>query len=521
MDHHTTVQTNLDEIQKARLAGLDAARPASVERQHSNGKFTARERVDLLVDVGSFTEFGALVGPTRDTAFDGHIDAPADGVITGVASLDGRPIALASFDFMVAGGSNGSAGSLKMERLADIAMNDGLPLVMLLDGAGHRLQEGLDSWHFAWGFGLFETMAQMSGWVPMVSLMLGPDFGGPTNFAALSDFVVMVRGISAMGMAGPPLVKAATGESISKEELGGANIQTRRGVADLAVDSEQEAMDAARAFLSFLPSNSGEPPLRVDHAKEHSDAALLDTIVPARARTAYDVRRVINGIADDESVLELKPTHAPNVVTCFARLDGRAVGFIANQPLNLGGALDSSAAEKISHFVSLCDAFGLALVYLIDVPGFLGGSVAEESQLARRSGRMLYELGQATVPRFSVVMRKGYGGGYIAMNGGRSFHADLAVAWPTAEIAATPIDAALDIAYRRQIAAAPDPLEVRAVLTTQFQEHITPLKAAVGFGLDDIILPSNTRARLIDALRTKPTRRRKVGPAKPHGISPI
>ena len=422
---------------------------------------------------------------------------------------------------MVAGGSNGAAGSLKMERLARTAMDEGVPLVMVLDGGGHRLQEGLDSWHFAWGFALFEEMVTLSGWIPMAAVMVGPNFGGPTNFAALSDFVVMVRGISAMGIAGPALVRAATGEDITKEELGGADVQTARGVADLAVDSEEEAMDAVRAFLSFLPSNSGQAPLTSDRVEANPDAAVIDSIVPANTRVAYDVRRVVAALADEYSVLEIKPTHAPNVVTSLGRLGGRPVGFVANQPQHLGGALDSAACEKVSHFVSVCDAFGLALVYLIDVPGFLGGSAAEEAQLGRRSGRMLFELGQATVPRFSIVMRKGYGAGYIAMNGGRSFSADLALAWPTAEISATSIDGALDIAYRRQIAAADDPSAERARLHADFQQHISPLTAGRGFGVDDVIAPSRTRDLLVESLRRKPLRHRRRGPDKAHAISPL
>ncbi|WP_095889030.1 acyl-CoA carboxylase subunit beta [Rhodococcus sp. ACPA4] len=508
-------------VEEARSAGLDAAREVSVARQHSLGKLTARERVEMLTDPGTFVELGGLVGPTRDTAFDGHVDAPADGIVTGTAQIDGRHVAVASFDFMVAGGSNGASGSLKMERLVQIALDEGVPLVMILDGGGHRLQEGLDSWHFAWGFSLFAEMVRLSGWVPIVAVMVGPNFGGPTNFAALSDFVVMVRGISAMGIAGPALVKAATNEDITKEELGGADAQTRRGVADLAVESEEEAIDAVRVFLSYLPSNSSQQSLLAECVDEHPDAAIIDSMVPANTRVAYDVRGVVTALADDHSVFEIKPTHAANVVTAMGRLGGRAVGFIANQPQHLGGALDSAACEKASHFVSMCDAFGLALVYLIDVPGFLGGSTAEEAQLGRRSGRMLFELGQATVPRFSVVMRKGYGAGYIAMNGGRSFSADLALAWPTAEISATSIDGALDIAYRRQIAEAADPVAERTELFSSFQRHISPLAAGRGFGVDDVVPASRTRALLVDALSRKPVRHPSRAPHKSHSISPI
>ncbi len=508
-------------IEAARSATLDAARTEAVHKQHARGKLTARERIDLLVDEGSFREFGALVAPTRDTSYSTDLDAPADGVVTGRARVDGRPVALASFDFTVAGGSNGAAGGLKMFRLVEHALREGCPLVMLLDGGGHRLQEGLDSWHFAWGFGLFERMVELSGWVPMVSAMLGPNFGGPTNFAALSDFVVMVRGISSMGIAGPALVKTATGEDISKEDLGGAEIQAARGVCHLAVDSELEACDAVRLYLSYLPSNCQQPTVRAHLADPSDQADRVGSIVPANPRRSYDVIEVVEAIADRDSVFEIRPTNAPNVVTAFVRLGGRPAGVIANQPLHLSGALDSAACEKAAHFISVCDAFGLPLVYLIDVPGFLGGRDAEESALARRSGRMLFELGQATVPRCSVVMRKGFGAGYIAMCGGRSFSADVAVAWPTAEIAATAVESVLDIAFRREIAAAPDAQARREELADEFRRHISPLAAAQGFGVDDTIPPESTRLLLIEAFERLPARRVAHGPAKAHPISPV
>ncbi|UDH01219.1 acyl-CoA carboxylase subunit beta [Rhodococcus opacus] len=508
------------QIESARESGRDAARSEAVAKQHSLGKLTARERIAALVDDGSFYEFGALVQPTRDTAFTGEVDAPGDGVVTGSARIDDRPVALASFDFTVAGGSNGTSGSLKMHRLVALARDEGVPVVMLLDGGGHRLQEGLDSWHFAWGFGLFREMVQLSGYVPIVSVMAGPNFGGPTNFAAMSDFVVMVRGISAMGIAGPALVRSATGEEVSKEDLGGADVQCRNGVADLAVDSEAEAFDAVRAFLSFLPTNSGHDAPAIDIADAHPDAADIAHVVPENPRVSYDVRSVVDALVDHRSVLEVRPTHAPNVVTALARLGGRPVGIVANQPQHLGGALDAAACDKVAHFVSVCDAFGIALLYLIDVPGFLGGSAAESNQLARRSGRMLFELGRASVPRFSVVMRKGYGAGFIAMCGGRSFDADLALAWPTAEIAATSVDGALDIAYRREIAGADDPAAHRAALHREFSAYINPLAAGQGFGVDDVVNPEQTRDLLIHALERKPRRHLVHTPAKSHPISP-
>lgn len=514
--------THLDRaarLRRRRELVSDAGRPEAVDRQHGLGKLSARERVARLVDDGTFREFGGLVDAARGAPGDEQIVAPADGVVTGTGLVDGRPVVVMSFDFTVFGGSNGTTGGLKVARCCERSLHDGLPLVMLLDGGGHRIQEGLDSHHFAHGFGVFQQMVDLSGYVPVAAAVLGPGFAGPSNFAALADFVVMVSGTSTMGIAGPALVRAATGEDVSKEDLGGAAVQARLGVTDLAVDTEGEALDALRVFLGFLPSNAEQPAPR--DAPADAPPADLDAIVPADTGLAYDVREVVDALADADSVFEVKAEHAPNVVTSLVRLGGVPVGVVANQPLHLGGALDSPACEKAAHFVSVCDAFGVPLLFLIDVPGFLVGSESTRTQLARRSGRLLFELGQATVPRYSVVLRKGYGAGYIAMCGGRSFGADLALAWPTAEICAMSVEGAVDVAFRREVDAAPDPAAHRAALVAGFRERIDPFLAAQGFGIDDVVTPAETRPALVDALSRAPRRRRSTAPAKRHGISPI
>jgi acetyl-CoA carboxylase carboxyltransferase component len=504
------------ELQRRRAALADEGRPEAVARQHALGKLTARERIARLVDEGTFREFGALVDAARGLE---RLDAPADGVVTGVGELDGRAAVVMSFDFSVFGGSNGTTGGLKVARCCARSLEEGIPLVMLLDGGGHRIQEGLDSHHFAFGFDVFAQMVDLSGYVPVVAVMLGPGFGGPTNFAALADYTVMVRGISTMGIAGPALVAASTGERLGKEELGGADLQARLGLADLAVDTEGEALDAVRVFLGYLPSSAdGRPPV---DAEPDTPGPALAGLVPESARQVYDVLDVIDGLADPDTVFEVKPEHAPNLVTALVRIGGLPLGVVANQPLHLGGALDSPACEKAAHFVSLCDAFGLPLLFLVDVPGFLAGTESATTQLGRRSGRLLFELGQATVPRFSVVLRKGYGAGYIAMCGGRSFAADLALAWPTAEICAMSVEGAVDIAYRREVEAAPDPAARRAEMIAGFREQIGPFLAAQGFGIDDVVDPDETRDVLRTALRRAPHRRRSRAPRKRHAISPI
>ena len=514
----------IDELRAAREALSDTARSAAIERQHRLGKLSARERIASLVDHGSFHEIGALVQPKRDTFDTEDLQAPTDGVITGYAHVDGRPVALCAFDFTVLGGSNGRIGEHKVERIAIHCLEHGCPLVLLLDGGGHRIQEGLDSRHFAEGSRYFQIAANLSGWVPTVAAIMGPGFAGPSNFAALSDLVIMVRDTSTMGIAGPALVAAATGEVIDKDALGGPAVQAdRNGLADLVADSDTHALQLVRRYLDFLPSNAQAAPARADvQDPDPADEESLLTVVPDNPRKPYDVRHVVCAIADRDSAFELKPSYAPNLVTCLARLGGRSVGVIANQPLHLAGTLDAKACEKGAHFVSVCDAFGLPLVYLVDLPGFMVGKDAEDSALARRSARLLFELGQASVPRVSVIMRKGYGLGYIAMCGGRSFDADLCVAWPTAEICAMSIEGAVDVAYARKVADAADPAARRAELIARFRQQLGPLHAAAHFGVDDVIDPRDTRSVILATLERCPQRKqRRERSARHHGISPI
>ena len=524
MDNGSTPATPHEALRAAREALTDTARATAIERQHRLGKLTARERIAALVDHGSFHEVGALVEPKRDTFDTENLQAPADGVLTGYARIDGRPVALCAFDFTVLGGSNGRVGEHKVERVATHCLEHGCPLVLLLDGGGHRIQEGLDSRHFAEGSRYFQIASHLSGWVPTVAVIMGPGFAGPSNFAALCDLVIMVRDTSTMGIAGPALVAAATGEATDKETLGGAAVQAdRNGLADLVADSDTHALQLVHRYLDFLPSNAeATPPEAPVRDPDHADEEALLTLVPDNPRKPYDVRDVVRAIADRDSAFELKPAYAPNLVTALARMGGRAVGIVANQPLHLAGTLDAKACEKGAHFVSVCDAFGLPLVYLVDLPGFMVGKEAEDSALARRSARLLFELGQASVPRVSVVMRKGYGLGYIAMCGGRSFDADLCVAWPTAEICAMSVEGAVDVAYARQVAAATDPAARRTELIERFRQQLGPLHAVAHFGIDDVIDPRETRAAIVATLERCPRRKqqRERSPRR-HGVSPI
>lgn len=484
---------------------------------------TARERIAALGDPGSFREAGALVKPMHDGAGPA-LDAPADGLIAGTLRIEGRPVMVTASDYTALGGSVGHLGRQKMLRAMRRAGDAGMPYVMLHDGGGHRIQDGQDARSFSYGTPVFELFAQLSGWVPVVSAIMGPAFAGPTNYSAMADFVVMVRGASAMGVAGPALVKAGVGEEVDMETLGGASMQVdTAGIAHLGVADESECLRAVRRYLSYLPSNarnpvpdapSGDPPDRRDE--------FLADCLPDDPRKVYDVRPIVAAIADIGSVFEIRPTWAKNIVTAFARLGGRPVGIIANQPQAAGGFINVPASEKAAHFVAVCDAFGLPLIYLIDVPGNLVGTAAERAGLGRRCARMLYELGCATVPRISVVLRRGYGGAYVMMNGGQaSFGAEGCFVWPTAEICAMSVEGAIDIAHRADWKAAADPSARRSELIEGMRAKLGALRAVEHFHIDDAIDPRDTRAVLIRTLQDAPARRPGGGWPRFRSISPI
>jgi acetyl-CoA carboxylase carboxyltransferase component len=523
MADEVTSRQLLAKVEAARAALMDTARDAAVAKRHSQGALTARERLDVLLDEGSFRELGALVQPDRSNALSEGIEAPADGAIAGRGAVNGRSVYVLSQDYTVLGGSIGTVADRKMGRLVDQAADNGQALVLLLEGGGHRIQDGMNAAHFSAASPVFNKLARLSGWVPTVAAIMGQGFAGPTAYAAMADFVVMIKGKSTMGMAGPALVKAGTGEELDGQTLGGAARQADgTGIADLAVDTEEECLAAIAQFLSYLPENASQeaPVIPCDDPIDRRDDALLD-LVSANGRQVYDMGRVIRIIADRDSVFELKPGYARNIVTCFARLGGRSVGFIANQPLRKGGKLDTAACEKAAHFIALCDAFGLPLVSLIDIPGLAIGSAAEDSGIGRRSGRLFYEMAMATVPLVSVVLRKGYGGGYYAMGGGRAFNATAAFAWPTAEICAMSIEGAVDVAYRRQVEASSDPLATRQGMIDDILQQTGALQAVEDFGLDDVIDPRKTRQILIETFNTCAPRRPDDSPPRRRSISPI
>jgi len=522
-----TTEDTIERVREAKRSVEDEKRRDAVKRQHDQGKMTARERVEYLCDEGSFDEIGQLAAPAPTTpeTFDWEReDAPADGIVTGVGEVDGRPVAVASTDFTVKGGSIGHAGGNKVDRVSELALKNGYPLVMLHDGGGHRIQEGLDARPFARGdAGFANRQETMSGWVPQVSAMMGPGFAAATNFGALSDFVPMVEGTSTMGVAGPSLVKAALGIDLTKQELGGAEMQTEEtGMSHLACEDDEECLDAVRTFLSYLPRNAKHDPPAEDEyeppAQDDMDA-LID-VMPANKMKGYDIYAIIDGIIDRDSFFELKPDYARNIVTGFARIRGRPLGVVANNPRFKAGTIDTGASEKASHFVSVCDAFGLPVVTLVDVPGILPGPDSEKEGIARHCAKLPFELNRATVPKCNVVLRRGYGFGYVAMGGGRSTENEVTVVWPTAEIAAMGIEGAVDVAYREEIEAADDPEEKREELIEEFSERTNAERAVENVGVDAAIEPEETRGVVARAIE-RAEKTEKGFPPKKHSINPM
>lgn len=500
---------------------LDVGRPEAVARQHQCGKRTARERVATLVDTDTFREIGALARP-EEPGPDGRV-IPADAIVVGTADVDGRPTVVMATDFTAAGGSNGLVGNEKQRRGWEIAGTRGIPVVMLIDGGGHRIQEGLDSRTFAAGFDIQDTLARLSGWVPLVAVIMGPGYGQPTLAASMCDYTIAVRGIATAGMAPPSLVKAATGEDINVDELYSAEAQARFGTVDMVADDEEDALHAVRVYLATLPANSEAPlPEESGLAPEPVASGRLDHVVPSDVKAAYDMHDIVDGLVDADTVVELKSHFAQNILTVLATIDGRPVGILANQPAHKAGILDAPAAAKAARLVSLCNAFGIPILVLMDLPGLSVGREAEEGGLALQAARLSIEFGRATIPKITVLVRKGYGGGYVVMSGGRTFHPELVLAWPHAESGVMGVDAAVDLLYRREMASSADRETYRADLLSSFAGRLGALRAGEGFGVDAIVRPSETRALVAATLRSTP-RRRQMQTVTPrvHPVSPL
>ncbi len=501
---------------KAKLGGGED----KIAKQHEAGKLTARERLDLLVDPGTFTELGIHAGIHYSVRGLEDREAPADGVITGYGKVDGRLVAIAAYDFTVMAGSMGMTGETKVARLRDLALTKRLPFVWLLDSAGARIQEAVGSL-FAGSGHLFREEVVMSGVIPQVAALMGPCAAGTAYIPGLADFVPMVKGRGSMALAGPHLVRAAVGEDVTQEELGGSRVHCRKsGVGDLEVADDEECIARIKQYLSYMPSHNGEAPPRRATADpiERMDDELLD-VLPESNRKPYDMYDVIRRIVDDGDWLDLKPQWARTIITCFARFGGRPVGIVANQPRQLGGILDNDSADKAARFVNLCNAFGLPLVFLQDVPGFMVGTKVEEAGIIRHGAKMLHAVANAAVPKITVVLRKAYGAGYYVMNG-RAYEPDLIVAWPSAEISVMGAEGAVEIVMRRQVEEADDPVAKKAELIDAYRQIIDVYIAARNGMIDDVIDPRETRpviCRALEMAEGKVVQR----PWKRNGVVPV
>ena len=501
---------------RARLGGGEER----IARQHEQGKLTARERLELLIDPGTFTELGIHAGIHHSVRGLEDKEAPADGVITGYGRVDGRMVAVAAYDFTVMAGSMGMTGEMKVARLRDLALTKRMPFVWLLDSAGARIQEAVGSL-FAGSGHLFREEVVASGVIPQVAALMGPCAAGTAYIPGLADFVPMVRGRGSMALAGPHLVRAAVGEDVTQEELGGSRVHCRKsGVGDLEVADDEECIARIRQYLSFFPSHCEEAPPRRDGADpaDRMDEELLD-VLPESNRKPYDMYDVIRRVVDDGEWLDLKPQWAKTIITCLARMGGRPVGIVANQPRQLGGILDNDSADKAARFVNLCNAFGIPLVFLMDVPGFMVGTKVEAAGIIRHGAKMLYAVANATVPKVTVVLRKAYGAGYYVMNG-RAYEPDLIVAWPTAEISVMGAEGAVEIVFRKQVEEAEDPAAKKAELIEAYRKIIDVYIAARNDMIDDVIDPRETRPTIIRALEMA-EHKRIERPWKRHGIVPV
>jgi acetyl-CoA carboxylase carboxyltransferase component len=502
---------------RARAMGGDEA----IAKQHGRNKLTARERIDLLFDAGTFTEFGLLAHQhSLHVAQTDPERTPADGVIVGDGLIDGRRVYCAAYDFTVMAGSMGTIGEQKVARLRAKALLNRLPMVWLLDSAGARIQEATGS-TFAGSGALFYEQVQMSGVVPMVAAMLGPCAAGTAYIPGLADFVPMVKDTSSMSLGGARLVKAATGEETSDHDMGGSQVHCYvSGVGDIEVADDRECIATVREFLSFLPSHNREvPPRRAGDDPPGRRVEDFAKLVPTSPRAAYDMRKVIRRLADDGHVFEIKPTFARNIITALARFGGRSCGIVASQPMHKGGALDNDAADKAARFITLCDAFNVPLLFLQDVPGFIVGTEVERQGIIRHGAKMLYAVSEATVPKVTVVLRKAYGAGYYVMCG-RGYQPDTIVAWPGAEISVMGPEGAVDIIFTKQIAAAEDPIAERAKLVETVRQSIDPYVAASWAMVDDIIDPAETREVICNALDAAATKHLER-PWRKHGVPPV
>jgi propionyl-CoA carboxylase beta chain len=525
---HTTAG-KLADLDKRRYEAIHAGTARQVERQHAKGKMTARERIDALLDPGSFTEFDELARH-RATDFGMAASRPyGDGVVTGYGTIDGREVCVFSQDFTVNGGSLGEVYGEKIVKVMDHALKTGCPLVGINDSGGARIQEGVVALGL---YGeIFYRNVMASGVIPQISLIMGPCAGGAVYSPAITDFTLMVEGTSYMFITGPDVIRTVTGEEVSQEDLGGAHAHNvKSGVAHYQAADERDCLDFARELLSYLPSNNLEDPPADPPAADPAAAlevtdadAELDDVIPDSPRQPYDMHAVIEHVLDRGDFLEIHAGFAQNILVGFGRVDGAPVGVVANQPMHSAGTLDIDASEKAARFVRTCDAFGIPVITFVDVPGFLPGTGQEWGGIIRRGAKLIYAYAEATVPKITVITRKAYGGAYDVM-GSKHLGGDINLAWPTAQIAVMGADGAVDILYRRDLAAVTDPQQRAALRSEKIAEYedrlFNPYIAAERGYVDAVIRPAETRPQVTRALRALRNKRQNLPPRK-HGNIPL
>ncbi len=517
---YESIEQKLQQLRDLKAQALQGGGPERIERQHKAGKLTARERLDLLLDRGSFRELDMFVTHRVSRFGMDKRRYLGDGVVTGWGTIDGRLVFVYAQDFTVMGGSLGEAHARKIVKVLDLALQNGAPIIGINDSGGARIQEGVDA---LGGYGeIFYRNTIASGVIPQIAAIMGPCAGGAVYSPALMDFVFMVRGSSYMFITGPEVVKAVTHEEVTFEELGGADVHAEKsGVAHVVADSEADILYLIRKLLSYLPQNNMEDPPFVDTGDDPlREDPELDTLVPTDPSKPYDVREIIRRVVDNGEFFEIQETFAANIVIGFARLGGFSVGIVANQPSVLAGVLDIDASEKAARFVRFCDAFNIPLVTFVDVPGFMPGTAQEHGGIIRAGAKLLYAYSEATVPKLTVVLRKAYGGAYDVMSS-KHLRADINFAWPTAEIAVMGPEGAVKIIFRRELMEAEDPEAKQAELVAQYRKEFAhPYIAASRGYIDDVIEPRTTRPRLINALYMLANKRATLPPKK-HGNIPL
>lgn len=509
----------LVKLRELREKAIEGGGPERIAQQHARGKLTARERLALLLDEGSFQELGALATHNLTDFGMGSQRFPGDGIVTGFGKINGRRVAVYAQDFTVLGGSFSEVQSTKICHIQDLALESGIPLIGLNDSGGARIQEGVRSLA-AYGE-VFTRNVLASGVIPQISVIMGPCAGGAVYSPALMDFIVMTRRASYMFITGPEVIKAVTGEDVTMQDLGGTMVHNAKsGVAHLVAEDEHSALELVKLLLSYLPQNNTEDPPQVEpyDPADRMDEQ-LNSIIPEDENEPYDAREMLDLIFDRRSFTEVHPYYSRNAIVGFARLDGYSVGVVANQPSHLAGVLDIDSSDKIARFVRICDAFNIPIVTFVDTPGYLPGVDQEHYGIIRHGAKVIYAYCEATVPKISIVTRKAIGGAYLAMSS-KQMRCDLMLAWPTAQIAVMGADGAVRVLYRKELSADSDPLALKKFEREYREKFFNPYMAADLGQIDEIIEPKETRPRLIRALEVLRTKV-KQNPPKKHGLMPV